>query len=328
MRLYHGSLCLICILCLLSCFFVSFGACSSTPFEGEPNDPQEQILPPPEFFAEGWPHEVATTASYIACDFSSPCATQFGSVSLVQDGGGIVAFQKVWSDSNRRLMLYPQTLPPGKYILTVGGFRTSDGRHFKNAELEFCVIQKEDAEDKRAPAVVSQVPRDQDFAVSPSLHRIAIRFNKAIDLAAVEFSVSDGDHEVNATLDMSVAFSDLFVLNLKENLKGESFYILTLMNIRDSHGNTLPIHILLFATAADTAQDIRTGLVEHLVISEVCYGGYKGGSATDEFIDRTTSSKNGADITIDNFSTLWNILGFTDPWWNVTGRLPDLSAYL
>jgi len=37
------------------------------------------------------------------------------------------------------------------------------------------------------------------------------------------------------------------------------------------------------------------------------------------------NTMHGADITSSNYATLWQNLGFTDPWWSEPGRLPNLS---
>jgi hypothetical protein len=183
-------------------------------------------------------------------------------------------------------MLYPDRLPTGSIELKLSGYRSADGKGISNLETDFYVIRLEEENDRTAPAIVSQTPREQDFAVSPSLQRIAIRFNKAINLETVEYSLSDGSRNVPVTLDRSVRFNDLFVLTLQDSLKGNTCYIVTLMGIQDTYGNMLPVHILIFATGdEETSQDSRSGLVEHMVISEICHGGYKGGSATDEFIE-------------------------------------------
>ena len=270
------------LLCALSC--------SSSAFEtGEtntPNLPDAQPLPAPDVFAQGWPGAVPCTTPYIACDFSVPCDTGSGQARILLREGGEVSAQGVWCDENRRLMLYPDQLPIGGAELKLSGYRSADGRAISDLEAGFHVARSEEANDRTAPAVLAQLPRDQDFSVSPSLHRITIRFTKAIDLAAVEYSFTDGSREIPVSLNQSVRFSDLFVLTLQENLKAENCYILILTRIQDEYANMLPIHVLLFATgAADSAQDSRVGLVEHLVISEICHGGYKGGSAADEFIE-------------------------------------------
>jgi hypothetical protein len=198
-------------------------------------------------------------------------------------------------------MLYPERLPAGTTELRLSGYRSRDGKPVRDLETEFNVIYGEDENDRKAPAVISQTPREQDFAVSPSLHRIAIRFTKAIDLEAVEYALSDGSRDVPVTLDRSARFNDLFVLTLQSNLKGESCYIVTLMRIQDKYGNMLPIHILLFATAAEDTQNSLTGLVEHLVISEICHGGYKGGSAADEFLELYNPGFESIDLALGNY---------------------------
>jgi hypothetical protein len=50
--------------------------------------------------------------------------------------------------------------------------------------------------------------------------------------------------------------------------------------------------------------------------------------STAQFNEKTHEGKDGADIISANYVILWVFLGFTDPWWQVPGRLPDLSQFL
>jgi len=265
-------------------FFCVLSCSNFSPDSGDETPPSN--LAAPEISAEGWPDAVPDTVAYIACDFDQPCDPQFGAFGISAESGEAPIIAPLWCDGNRRLMLCPANIATGKAKLRLSGYRTPDGRLFPSLEREFTILPSSQVQvDRTPPAVLSQIPRDQDFEVLPSLARIAIRFNEPVDLDSIEYSLSDGKNEIPVTLDHSVRFTDLFVLTIREGLKPNSCYIVTLMGTRDIAGNLLPIHILLFATTANTEQDPQTGLVSHVVISELCYGGYRGGTAYDEFIE-------------------------------------------
>ncbi|MDR2733235.1 MAG: hypothetical protein LBC99_01175 [Spirochaetota bacterium] len=266
--------------------FLCFASCGSFSLEsGLPAS--EAALSAPEISADGWPDTVPESVAYIACDFSLPCDPKSGAFVISGESGSAPTVEPLWCDGNRRLMLCPESLAPGKMKLKLSGYRTPDGKSFSGVEREFIIgaASPQVLPDRTPPVVLSQIPRDQDFEVPPSLARIAIRFNKSVDLDSIEYSLSDGRNEIPVTLDRGVRFTDLFVLTIREGLKPDNCYIVTLMGTRDTFGNLLPIHILLFATTAGTEPDAQTGLVHHLVISEICHGGYKGGTANDEFIE-------------------------------------------
>jgi len=266
-------------------FCICILACSSSSFEDNPLAKREPAFPAPEISAEGWPDAVPNTAPYIACDFSAPCDPRSGEFLLSWADGSAPSVQALWCDDNRRLMLSLDHLPPGAAQLSLSGYRSADGKDFADTTGDFYVLSSGSENEYTRPSVVSQIPRDQDFAVSPSLQRVAIRFDRAVDLEALEYELSDGGHTVPATLDRSARYSDLFALTLDERLAAENCYILMLTGIHDAWGNTLSAHILLFATAAEETQSAYTDAANHIVLSEICAGGYKGGSAADEFIE-------------------------------------------
>ncbi len=268
---------------ILAGSLLTLPCCSNS--DGMTDEQRTAEADPPAIVASGFPTAVPQSVPYLACDFPLACMTNRGEAAITQ--GTNIPCTRLWANAGQRLYLKTGTLPPGKYTLRVRGFYSEDGQPVRESITNFSVVASGSVQDTRAPAVISQSPKDQDFSVSPALSRIVLRFDEPVDLQTLGYSLSDGGRDLACTLETSVRLTDLVVCTILERLAPGTSYIFSLFGISDTAGNSLPVHFLLFATGSADGEEghLAAGLVEHVVISEICPGGFAAGGASDEFIE-------------------------------------------
>lgn len=236
-----------------------------------------------EISTPGWPGHVSAPQAQLRVYFRQQMAASSGSVLLLEQGTNQHPVAQKWEEPGQVLVLYCSNLRHASaYLLQLDDFVCmTEGAPF-SYRTSFCTTGSEFSGDLQWLTVLDQYPAPGASHVPPHLDAVHIRFNREVNVAGMEINFLDGGSGVWFHHEPRSGWTNYLRIVIDKSLLPQREHRLQIIGAYDREGLEMPVWDTRFTSGDGSAVD---NPASHLVISEVCHGGFRDGGTRDEFIE-------------------------------------------